>query len=98
MSNPARAIFEQQVLPLFEQTRAEYLILARATARLLAHTNGSVTINDVREKCPPPAGIDGRVMGAVFLKAEFEQLGYETSDRRTSHGRPVARFRLRVAA
>ena len=92
---PARAIFEQQVLPLFEANRAQWLDAARATALELGRRQANVTIDDVRAKCPPPANVDPRVMGAVFQMKIWEKIGYRQSDRRECHGRVNAVFRLR---
>lgn len=97
MTNAARKIFDTDVLPLFEATRADWLKRARLTARYLARKHGSVNINQVRAECPPPDGIDPRVLGAVFTKAEFECVGFINSDRRTCHGRPIREFKLREA-
>jgi len=83
----------------FVRLRKHWLASARAVARHLAHRNGTVTIDEVRRHCEPPQGIDPRVMGAVFRAAEFEATGhYRKSDRRESHNRPVAVFRLAEAA
>jgi len=85
--------FEEAVLPLYEQHRADWLEQARQEARLLAERHDFVTIEMVRERCPPPAGVDPRVMGAVFTRAEWENCGYVMGKRKESHGRPVAQFR-----
>lgn len=93
MSN---SLFDTQVLPLFEETREAWLERARATARELASGGRSITIDDVREKCPPPEGVDPRVMGAVFRPIkDWEVVGYERSSRASCHNRPVARHRLK---
>lgn len=97
MPNPARQIFDQQVLPLFEQSRTAWLANARATARYLARKNGQVNINDVRAECPPPDGVDPRCMGAVFSGKDFIRIGYIDSSRRQCHGRPIAVFSLKAS-
>lgn len=82
-------------LDLLEETRPDYLALARNAARKLLETQDTITINDVREVCPPPADIDPRVMGAVFRCADFEATGeFVLSSRTTCHRRPIQRFRL----
>lgn len=88
--------FEQSVLPLFEVTRAAWLASAREAARRLAGERGCVTIDDVREACPPPEDVDPRVMGAVFRRCEFERVAYRQSRRSRCHFRPVAVFQLRI--
>lgn len=86
----------EDALELFEQHRADWLAAARSWARSRAKTAGIITINDIRRDGPPiPEGVDPRVAGAVFAeKGVWENVGYGRSARRTSHGRPVARWRL----
>ena len=82
-------------LSLLETHRPDYLTLARDAARKLLAERPSITINDVREVCPPPADIDPRVMGAVFRHADFEATGeFVLSSRATCHRRPIQRFTL----
>ncbi len=88
-------LFGTEVLPLFEEHRADWLTEARAAAHLIASKRGQVTINDVRAVCPPPSDIDPRVMGAVLRTKAFEVVGYQRSGRRECHNRPIAVFRLR---
>lgn len=79
----------------FEEHRPDYLAEARSAARRLLETRPSITINDVREVCPPPADIDPRVMGAVFRHKDFEATGeFVLSSRNTCHRRPIQRFAL----
>lgn len=89
--------FEQDVLPLFEQTRPAYLAHARRIAAELGRDGRRITIDEVREKAPPPKGLDPRVCGAVFLRSDWVKVGYANSGRRTCHGRAVAIFRRREA-
>lgn len=90
--------FEELVLPLYEENRADWLNRARRAARMLADVNAFVTIDMVRDECPPPDGVDPRVMGAVFTRSEWENCGYVMGKRKESHGRPVAQFRLKPNA
>jgi hypothetical protein len=93
------SMFDTDVLPLFEEHRADWLAEARATAVSLAIQRGTVTIDDVRDHCPPPDDVDPRVMGAVFRTSDFESTGrHVRSVRRTCHNRPVMVFKLRGAA
>ena len=85
-------LFEQTVLPLFEQHRAEWLAEARMVALKLGEQQAEVTINDVREISPPPPDIDPRVMGAVFLRRDWVLIRHERSNRATCHNRPVGVF------
>ena len=82
-------------LDLLEEHRPDYLAMARDAARKLLETRPAITINDVREVCPPPKGIDPRVMGAVFRHKDFEATGeFVLSNRSTCHNRPIQKFRL----
>jgi hypothetical protein len=90
--------FEQYVLPIFEQHRADWLASARSVARLMGMDGTPITIDMVRAKCPPPRGVDPRVMGAVFKRSEWENCGYVRGFRTASHARPVALFKLRNAS
>lgn len=82
-------------LRILEESRQAYLMGARDIAEQIArHGDGTCTVDSVREKCPPPKEIDGRVMGAIFNTADWEHLGYVRSDRVTCHKRPISRFRF----
>jgi hypothetical protein len=85
--------FEEAVLPLFEEHRGDWLAHARATARHLA-ADRDITIDDVRQLCPPPENIDPRVMGAVFAGNDWRCLRYVSSHRGVCHKRPIGLFRL----
>jgi hypothetical protein len=91
MSAPSK----EAALALLEQTRAEYLQDAREAAMRLGEQHDQVTIDDVRAVCPPPAGIDPRVMGAVFRGRLWKAVGFVSSTRATCHRRPVRLFALR---
>lgn len=93
--NQARAIFDLEILPLFQASQPRWLERARITARYLARLHGKTNINEVRKECPPPHGIDGRIMGAVFNRKDFIRVGFVNSERRECHGRCVAEFSLR---
>ncbi len=85
---------KDDALNALEQSRAEWLAQARATAWELGGRQDSVNVNDVRRAMPPlPDDIDPRVFGAIFVKSRWECLGYRATKRRTSHGRPIAQFR-----
>ena len=78
-----------------EEAHAEWITQARNYAREVALKYGSVTSDDIWDFCPPPSSIDPRVMGAVFLRKEFEQNGYVKSRRRVCHNRPIGSWVLR---
>lgn len=77
--------------------RASYIAAARRTAIELARGGRVITIEDVRRACPPPAGMDGRALGAVFRGSSWEPMGLQPGSRAESHNRPVMGFRYRGA-
>ena len=74
---------------------SNWLEQARAHARRIAREQGEVTIDDVRDLCPPPEDCDPRIMGSVFLARDFERFDFRASARKACHGRPIGVFRLR---
>ena len=81
------------VMERLEEVRAAYLEQARFAADQLYHSGKKeITINDVREVCPPPDSIDPRALGAVFKGKEgkWRVIRYEPSKR--AHMRPIAVF------
>jgi menaquinone-dependent protoporphyrinogen IX oxidase len=89
------SMFEQSVLPLYEAYRGDWLSAARRVASEIGSDGRTVTIDDVRRRLPPPSHIDPRVMGAVFVRSQWEKIGYLNSGRATCHKRPIAMFRRR---
>lgn len=96
MNQPS--LFDADVLPLFEQSQPDWLQSARAAARRLGASGKAITIDDVREVCPPPSDVDPRVMGAVFKHSEWTCTGHRRSRRRECHNRPVGVFVLKSNA
>lgn len=90
--------YAKSVLPDQEEKNIYYLDKARAAAIKLAQAKGTITIDDVWDVCPPPSGIDPRILGGVFRRVEgfrWEGVGYQKSRRSASnHGRPVAIWSL----
>jgi hypothetical protein len=81
------------VLDLFEEKRPDWLVLARDAAwSIWRETGRPVTVNQVRERVPPPPDIDPRVFGAVFRRSEWKAGDFVLSDRRTCHARPIREF------
>ena len=83
-------------LDQLEAYRQPYIKEARAAALKLLREREYITIEDVRDVCPPPADIDPRVMGAVFKGEDFESVGWVASKRPIAHKRPIQRFRLKT--
>jgi hypothetical protein len=89
MSEATKA--RDEALDLFELHRAAWLATARdAASRLYRRFGRPITIDDVRDECPPPPGTDPRVMGGVF--SGWRPVGFTNSRRRTCHGRPIRLF------
>lgn len=83
----------EEALHLLEKVRREYISNARyAAQKLYITTRKPVTVDDVREVCPPPEGVDGRVMGAILREPEWIKSGYVNSSRKISHRRPISQF------
>jgi len=97
----AQAVFTDNVLPLFEDAREDFLTKARSVAISIAKRDpkGICTIDMVRAECPPPPDVDPRVMGAVFQcrydTDPWEKIGFVSSKRKACHGRPVSVFQLK---
>jgi len=85
----------QFVMNLFEATREDYLADARLAAEILVKERGAITVNDIREICPPPDNIDPRVMGAIFNRKLWQKVGYIHSSR--AHMRPIAMFERKTS-
>lgn len=87
-----------EAMILLQECRKGFISLARKVAIQIAMNRGdrTITIDDVREQCPPPGNIDPRVMGAVFSEPDvWEFVGFERSARTVCHKRPISRFRLK---
>lgn len=79
----------------FQTDKMQWLANARAAARRIAREKGTVTIDEVRECCPPPVGVDPRVMGAVMQPREFQMIKFVESRRKACHGRHIGLFKLK---
>jgi len=75
--------------------KAEYLAEVRAIARAIAKTKTWITADDLHEILPVPSGIDPRILGSAFPKADGWVPGnYVPSRRKINHKRPVRLWRL----
>lgn len=95
-TNPARKIFDEQVLPLFQEreSQAKWIERARKVAVEIAKSRGWVTSDDIWAHCPPDKDFEPRVMGAVFAHQGLVKNGYVNSTRKACHGRPLARWEM----
>ncbi len=90
--------YAASVLPDQEKAHGDWIERARKAARDLASTRGEISSDDIWDIAPPPAGVDPRVIGAVFSdKTMWQRLRYDKSTRKINHGRPVSVWTLRAA-
>lgn len=79
-------------LKRLEATRAAWLARARSAAVTLYRAlQRPITVDDVRDACPPPEEIDPRAMGAIFMK-DWDCVGFRNSTRKECHARPIRSF------
>ena len=83
-----------EVLDRLEIVRSEYVEKARSWAVAYCKQRGSVTTDDLHKFCPPPAGIDPRVLGAIMRPPVFRATEFINSRRPEAHHRPIRRFVL----
>ena len=82
-------------LDLHEITKQDFLLKARAVAAKLAKQNGSVSINEVREKVTLPPGMHPSVYGAVFRGKTFKHSGdFARASHPAGHARLVGIYYL----
>lgn len=98
MSEACEKVFRDGVPLRGSGEHEAWIAHARLAAWRIAFEKGAVTIDDVREVCPPPEDADPRIMGAVFHGGEFVRVGFEVSARRACHGRMIGLFRLKAKA
>lgn len=75
---------------------AKWLAEARAVAMRIERERGEVTADCVWNTCPPPEGVDGRLLGAVFAGKEWEKIGQRRSERGNNNNRYIAVWKRRV--
>lgn len=75
-------------------TKNAFLVEARQRANELFEKNGRqpITVDDIRPLIQIPEFIDGRIMGKVFNRKDWEPVGYVKSERPENHGRPICKF------
>lgn len=63
-------------LALHESSKAAYLAEARGWAhRLYRDGVRPISTEDIRKVCPPPDGMEPRVMGSVFVRKDWAVVG-----------------------
>jgi hypothetical protein len=77
--------------------REEWIAYARAVAVEIAEANGTVTINDVRERIELPEEFPPNVWGAVLRGDAFEPVGFCQATHPSAHARVVRIYKLKGA-
>ena len=83
------------VMDRIEENRAAYLEQARFAAKELINAGrSSINVDDVREICPPPPSVDGRLMANIFRnKKEWELVDFTRSKR--AHRAHIGNYKLK---
>jgi hypothetical protein len=96
---PTKEQIGQGILDLYKHEREEYRRSAAETAVRIAKEKGFVSADDIHEHCPPPASLDGRIIGTILSHiSELKPLHYAKSKRKVCHYRPIVIFGLKDAA
>ena len=81
-------------LSLFEARDAVFLARCRAIAADICRQQGSVSINEVRQRVDIPAGMHPSVLGAVFKSKKFKAIGFTEATHPQAHARVVRVYQL----
>ena len=92
-ANVGQVIRDAQ-LNLFEQRDATFLARCRTIAAEVCRQQGSVSINDVRERIQLPANLHPSVLGAVFKGKQFKMIGFTGANHPQAHARIVRVYQL----
>ena len=89
------AIQLELVMDRIEENRAAYLEQARFAAKALINAGrSSINVDDVREICPPPPSVDGRLMAKILSnKKEWELVDFTRSKR--AHRAHIGNYKLK---
>jgi hypothetical protein len=82
-------------LNLFEQRDVTFLARARALAVQICQTQGSVSINDIRQNLALPAEMHPSVLGAVFKGKQFKAVGFTEATHPQAHARIIRIYQLK---
>ena len=85
-----------RILDDLEQRRWAYIKQAREFAVDFARRWGVVSINNVREGCPPPADVPPAALGAVFKERNVWQVvSFCLAEHPAAHARVVRVYKLK---
>lgn len=88
---------KQEALNLFQSEKKRHLVEELTDkARVICELFGQVTVDELRKQTSLPAGTDARIYGAVLARKEFKPIGFTTTKRKSSHGRPIRVFALKT--
>lgn len=82
-------------LDIFEQRDTHFLQRARALAVQICQTQGSVSINDIRQNIALPAEMHPSVLGAVFKGKQFKAVGFTEANHPQAHARIIRIYQLK---
>jgi hypothetical protein len=85
---------KDEALEALEAANREWVLAARRQAIAVASDFGSVSINDIRPRCPLPHGAHPSLYGAVFRTPVLRAAGYVVAFHSESHGRAVRSYKL----
>ncbi len=88
-----RALRDAQ-LCLFEQRDTAFLSHCRALAVLIARSQGTVCINDIRSQMRLPAELHPSVLGSVFKSKKFKAIGFTEATHAAAHARLIRVYAL----
>lgn len=84
------------VLDDLEKRRWAYITKARRFAADFARRWGVVSINDVRDGCPPPADVPPAALGAVFKERDvWVAVSFTLANHPAAHARVVRVYKLK---
>ena len=88
---------KSQFISLFEQNKPKWVEYLRRQARHLCYKHGFVTADSLREFCGNslPSWMDMRIIGGVLSSKDFQPIEFVKTERKTSHGRFIRKFKLR---
>lgn len=82
-------------LALFETRDAEFLDRCRTLAVEVCRQQGSVSINDIRDRMSIPAQMHPSVLGAVFRSKQFQAIGFTEATHKQAHARVIRVYKLK---
>lgn len=80
---------KKNALASFEVRAADWLALARKTARDICRDQGTVTSDDILGEIGMPEGLHHNVVGAIFASGEFIRVGFRRTRRPQGHARMI---------